>query len=285
MKKSRLIRTSACVLAALTLSGCQGILGKLGFSGKGERPTEAAAPIFGEDELEQGRLALKAGYPAAAIQQFRLAALNEAAAPEAFNGLGVAYARLGRADLAERYFQTALSMDSANPKFAANLERFYNSPLGQSARALAMRQQEAQATLAAAAEAAEAQGLIEPAATPERRGAVTIERPAVQLTRSSARELQIATRTPAKEGDGSGEMATVAVRNSAAPASAAADAPRANNGAVPGRARISLLGTRGSPESYPVRIQLARPQTSGATRPRAASYPVRIPLGQADRSE
>src|SRR3546814_9961813 len=63
-------------------------------------------------------------------------------AAEAYNGLGVAYAKLGRADLAERYFKMALSMDGTNPRFAANLDRFYNSPLGNSSRALAMRAKE-----------------------------------------------------------------------------------------------------------------------------------------------
>src|SRR3546814_13341744 len=85
---------------------------------------------------------LRAGHPANAIQQFRLAALDPGSAAEAFNGLGVAYAKLGRADLAERYFKMALSMDGTNPRFAANLDRFYNSPLGNSSRALAMRAKE-----------------------------------------------------------------------------------------------------------------------------------------------
>src|SRR3546814_14347739 len=104
---------------------------------------------------------LRAGHPANAIQQFRLAALDPGSAAEAFNGLGVAYARLGRADLAERYFRMALSMDGANPRFAANLERFYNSPLANSSRALAMREQEAEAAVARVADAAQQQGLLE----------------------------------------------------------------------------------------------------------------------------
>src|SRR3546814_1026109 len=104
MTVKNMLRGASCIAVAISLSGCQSFISALGFGPKdGPRRAEASAPIFGSEELEKGRTALRAGYPANAIQQFRMAALNPDSAPEAYNGLGVAYARLGRADLAERY--------------------------------------------------------------------------------------------------------------------------------------------------------------------------------------
>src|SRR3546814_7754482 len=124
-----------------------------------------------------------------------MAALNPDAAPEAYNGLGVAYARLGRADLAERYFKMALSMEGTNPRFAANLERFYNSPLANSSRALAMRAKEDEETVARVADAAQQKGLLETAPTPERqaerRGPVTLERTAVSVRRTDRKSTSL----------------------------------------------------------------------------------------------
>lgn len=281
---NKAIRVSTCVLAALTLSGCQGFLHSFAFNKKAER-VEAPAAVFGQEELEQGRLALKSGHPARAIQQFRMAALNQETAPDAFNGLGVAYAKLGRADLAERYFKAAVTMDSSNPKFAANLDKFYRSPLGTSAMALAMRQKEAAAQLAAAEKAAKEQGLLEQEVAVERRGAVTLEKPAVTLARTSNRELRIATRSPGAEAGDRQTLPTVAIRNPTPAkdeeaieqaADTAEDKP-AKKAAPP---RISMLGMTASSDSYPVRIRLAKPDSSGAKQLRSRSYPVRIPLGR-----
>jgi len=289
------IRLTTCVIAAFALSGCQGFVDKFSFGGKGAQRAEASAAVFGNDELENGRAALKAGYPAAAIQQFRMAALNEDVAADAFNGLGVAYAKLGRADLAERYFKMAVSLDGSNPKFAANLDRFYNSALGNSVRALAMRKKEAEAQLAAVAADAEARGLLDPVAVTDRRGAVTLERPAVNLTRTSGRELMIATRTGGSGNQKEGTLPTVAIRNPAAVQADSASPDAATDTAdkkeerASGPARISMLGSVGAAESYPVRIKLAKPNAQGTTRPSvrttARSYPLRIPLGQNSSSE
>lgn len=286
-----LTRIATCVLAATALSGCQSFLGALNFGGdKVQRADAQSGPVFGEEELEKGRLALRAGYAANAIQQFRMAALNEATAPDAFNGMGVAYARLGRADLAERYFKMALTLDSANPKYAANLDRFYNSPLGNSARALAMREKEAAATLAAAEKAAEQEGLLEAPETTERRGAVTLERPRVQLTRTSKREITLATRE--SEEKQRGAMPVVAVRNPAKPKLEEADAtsetaaPEKDEAPKQSSKRISMLGASGEASSYPVRISLVKPGSSSkSSQPRRAGYPLRVALGPASSSE
>lgn len=286
MSKSTMIRFVACAAVAMSLSGCQGIWNTLGFGGPKDeaRRADASQPLFGAEELEQGRLALKAGNPARAIQQFRLATMDENSAADAFNGLGVAYAKLGRADLAERYFKMALSLDSSNPKFAANLDRFYNSPLGTSARAFAMREREAQAVLANAEAAAAEQGLLAQTeqATVERRGAVTLERPAVSIARRTGNELRIATQQNTATAQGS--TPSVASRN---PASVAADgtAAETKKPSAVRNSQISMAGAAKGAQSYPARITLGRPDSRGQTAVRGQGYPLRIALTSAQSSD
>lgn len=286
------LRIAVCTLAAFSLSGCQSFVSALGFGPKDSKSqrAEASTSVFGQDELEQGRLALKAGYPANAIKLFRLAALDEASAPDAFNGLGVAYAKLGRADLAERYFKMAVSLDGTNPKFAANLDRFYNSALGNSQRALAMREKEAQQQLAAAAQAAEAQGLLEaPVEAVERRGALTIEKAPTRMTRLSNREIRLTTTTTTQENRG-GAFAAVDVRNpvkkvveeaKATEDTEAVDAAPAGNKPT----EISMIGNLGKERSYPVRISLTKPQTGKAAPTPRRNYPLRVALSPSQVSE
>lgn len=292
-------RIAACTVAALALSGCQSFLGALNFGNQNKGVQHASADtgaVFGSDELEAGRAALKAGHVGVAIEQLRLAALNEETAPDAFNALGVAYAKLGRADLSERYFKMALALDSANPKFAANLQRFYNSPLGNSARALAMRQKEADAMLASAEQAAAAQGLTEAAAQSETRGALTLVKPGVTMTRMTNREISIATRGGDNVTEARGGMPTVAIRNPAKPAPAAlqesaepVEAKAEIEAAAAKRSvkQISMLGASGGSTSYPVRISMVKPSTSRATtaRARGSAYPLRIAINSAATGE
>lgn len=278
MKNSAKI--SACVLAALTLSGCQGILSAFNLGGQKQYRAEANAQVFGQDELEQGRAALKAGYPAAAIKQFRLAALDEETAPDAFNGLGIAYARIGRADLAERYFKMAVTLDSSNAKFTANLDNFYNSPLGTSARALAMRQKEVDEALAAAEHAAQVEGLLASFVEPGQRGVVALENTPARLTRTSTHELRITTRSDEGENRSQASLPSVAVRN---PAKADGDeSSDIRTQRVP--AEISMVGGVGQPETYPIRIKLTKPAASGKNRPAPARpvYPLRIALSPSE---
>ena len=112
-------------LASTLLGGCQSLFGS---SAKLEvRPagvqTEASAAIA----LEEGRRHLAQGELGSAIAALRTASLDPATAPSAHNALGVAYAMLGRGDLAERYFRQAVDEDPADPRFSANLSRFYAS--------------------------------------------------------------------------------------------------------------------------------------------------------------
>ncbi len=115
----------ALLLAAGTaLAGCQSLFGN---SSQASFNADASSPA-GEEaafavSLEEGRAYLKQGRIAAAIGAFKVAQLGRDTRAEATNGLAVAYARLGRQDLARRYFAAAARLDPGNPVFAANLAR------------------------------------------------------------------------------------------------------------------------------------------------------------------
>lgn len=98
------------------------------------KANQAAArllPVSGNADLAMGRQALADGQYGTAIAALRFARLDPACSAEATNALGVAYARIGRDDLAERYFREALALAPDDRRFAANLARFEQ---GRSAR-------------------------------------------------------------------------------------------------------------------------------------------------------
>jgi tetratricopeptide (TPR) repeat protein len=107
------------------LGGCQSFpLTSWMFKGKrpaAEQRIELAGNTAGA--LEEGRAQLREGNISAAVASFRIALLDASSRAEASNGLGVAYARLGRHDLADRYFQGAISAEPENSKYVANLLR------------------------------------------------------------------------------------------------------------------------------------------------------------------
>lgn len=78
------------------------------------------------DALAEGRALLKLGQNANAISAFRAALRDQPENGDAYNGLAIAYDRIGRKDLAQRYFELALSFDPENPRFRANLARLFN---------------------------------------------------------------------------------------------------------------------------------------------------------------
>lgn len=126
--------TRALVVIALVapLGGCNSFLG-IHFARQAPRAAPAAAPAPAlaantESATAAGRRQLTDGQTGLAIESFQRAmAAGEPIAP-AVNGLGVAYARLERFDLAQRYFQQAIASDPANSHYADNLARLMRSP-------------------------------------------------------------------------------------------------------------------------------------------------------------
>ncbi|PKB14524.1 hypothetical protein B0I00_2114 [Novosphingobium kunmingense] len=78
---------------------------------------------------DAGRRALNEGSAGLAIEAFTRAVTSGEAPAPAFNGLGVAYARIGRVDLAQRYFERAAQVDPADTRYQTNLARLLRSPL------------------------------------------------------------------------------------------------------------------------------------------------------------
>lgn len=122
---NRDIRIIPLLALALGIAGCQSPLLKgLGFSsGSSQSSGFNRANADGMLALEEGRVLLMQGQIAAAVASFRIAQLDPAAAPDAMNGLGVAYAKIGRTDLADRYFREALALRPSDDRFAANILR------------------------------------------------------------------------------------------------------------------------------------------------------------------
>lgn len=116
--------------------GCMALLGGCQIMGPRQvAKTEPVASTAAEQAVAvatvwtaAGRTHLLAQRNGLAIEAFnRAIAQGEPAAP-ALNGLGVAYSRLGRTDVAYRFFSQAVRAEPENPVFARNLVRLTNSP-------------------------------------------------------------------------------------------------------------------------------------------------------------
>lgn len=106
--------------ASAMLGGCASMSSFFSFRWVKHEPRMArahAAPAF----LALGKQELDNGAYGSAIESFRLALATGENQAEALNGIGVAYAQLGRADVAETLFLQAQRRDPDNPRFARNL--------------------------------------------------------------------------------------------------------------------------------------------------------------------
>lgn len=120
MKK--LTTVAILAIAPLSLSACSSITTP-NDSQSAENASGASLDEYFADQLEAGRTHLANGRVSAAINAFRQARMHRDYAADAANGLAVSYARIGREDLAERYFREAIALAPGNEKFARNLAR------------------------------------------------------------------------------------------------------------------------------------------------------------------
>jgi Tfp pilus assembly protein PilF len=111
-------------VAAVPLGGCS-LFGKTNSFAQKAEARQLKAEDFAQARLAAGREALDKRHWAEAIMAFRDAQRTPRLAAQAHNGMGVAYAELGRADIAERYFLLAIAAAPEDRRFAANLSRLY----------------------------------------------------------------------------------------------------------------------------------------------------------------
>ena len=127
-------RFAVCVIGVACLSGCGGLFGS-----KQSRVSEVSdvdvAAVYHDyavEQLENGRQLISRGAYANALQPLRKASADPETAPAAYNAIGVAYVKLGREDVATRFFSLALVLDPENPTIVANFRKFKDQLAGKS---------------------------------------------------------------------------------------------------------------------------------------------------------
>ncbi len=123
-------KLTLAIALSLPLGACSSIFGShtAARSTQQLQPAENAAPKLALGSTDEGRAHLGAGRVGLAIEAFQRALSSGEPVAPALNGMGVAYARLGRSDAAKRFFEQASAMEPANEKFAANLVNLMRSP-------------------------------------------------------------------------------------------------------------------------------------------------------------
>lgn len=120
----RSIQIVFLITGAVTVSGCQILHSNSARLQAGLRiPQQPEPRSYALQQLEVGRAALIAHNYATAVAAFRNSALEPDLAAASHNGLAIAYAGMGRNDLAERYFDEAIVENPANRRYADNLLR------------------------------------------------------------------------------------------------------------------------------------------------------------------
>lgn len=231
------------VAFGLSLGGCQMLgLGGSMASASTEQMRTGISADFGAQQLEEGRRALVEGRTADAIGSFMLARTFPEQSAAAFNGLAVSYSRLGRTDLAERFFQTAIAMAPSEERFRTNLAVFYsrNGSLRQSAPEMALAPVE-QAPLAAPV------AVVAEAPRPVRAlgGGLTVQSPPAHVQRVSLNEVRVS-----------------------------GPATRSASAASRGGHRAVINVGASQAQEYPIRITLA----DAPPRRGRSGYPVRVDL-------
>lgn len=199
--------------------------------------------------LDEGRAQLRDSNLSAAAALLRVAQQDPALRAEASNALGVTYARLGRDDLAERYFRAAIDIAPSDQRFAANLLRL------------------------------QAQGLSIPPKSRDVQLVSTVERPSAgNATKPALTEMTIAAANPVESTRGFTFIHTRTDTGSKPPVlvamttddKATTSKVRQDTAAVESTAN-EVSAKPASKSIYPVRIDLAQTQSKSV-------YPLRFQL-------
>ncbi|WP_194954698.1 tetratricopeptide repeat protein [Sphingopyxis solisilvae] len=113
-------------LGAIALAGCS-----FGPQLRTALPTVRSVPVLAglspTESLARARSYLGSKQYGLAIELFRAAGKDPALELDSLNGLAIAYDAIGRADLAETYFEKALALRSDDPRTRRNLAAFYQA--------------------------------------------------------------------------------------------------------------------------------------------------------------
>ena len=123
--------TATAITLAIPLGGCAS-LGNFGFRSADTQRAENVRIDLSDyfaSRLADGRAHLRAGRFASAADAFRQASYHPRTAAEAANGLGIAYDRMGRADLAKVQFEKAVGLAPEEARYNRNLAKFEGKEL------------------------------------------------------------------------------------------------------------------------------------------------------------
>ncbi|MFM5948352.1 MAG: tetratricopeptide repeat protein [Novosphingobium sp.] len=129
MPVSRL-RVVLLIGSSLLMGGCQMLQSRNARLEAGIRiPSQAEPREYASQQFELGRSGIETRNYASAIAAFRNSAMEPEFAAASFNGLAIAYAGIGRNDLAERYFRQAIAADPGSDRYRSNLAKLEKSRL------------------------------------------------------------------------------------------------------------------------------------------------------------
>ena len=226
----------------IALGGCQ-LLGNLHLTRNShDRANSAEVAITSGAVVAEGRTHLREGRAGLAIEAFNRALASGQDPAASFNGLGVAYARLGRTDLAFRFFKKATLSEPENAAYARNLIRLVDSP---------------QFALAMMSQAAPVAAVTSPALPAAQVRAALIPG---QLQRDGNRQFTLTTLPPVD-----------AVNGTARRTAAAADCPRGKTRVVRPCAAVALPRVA---SRRPAEVAIAVPSANPALGSAATAAPV-----------
>lgn len=265
MTKTRIAKVALATGLLALLGGCQ----SFPMTGQQFTSLEAGkvdASSYFAQRLADGRRHLQANRPAAAITAFRQASYDPELRAEAYNGMAIAYDRLGRADLAEELFIAAVRLSPSNDRYSANLALFGERQMRQIEEALAQSPTD-----------------LSPDSLGEQAAAPPLEAlPAERLRRVSDREIELV--VPSTTENAGAQLAnarvpSITVGRQADEARGDRDYP-VRVALDPGRVAAAGETATGRSNADNRRTGVRWAWTPGPRRNHA--YPVRIPLSSSD---
>lgn len=234
------------VATAPLLAGCSSLFGghhhQLGARAEQWMQYASEPAGYAAAQIAEGRQALQDAQYGQAIIAFRNAQRFPETAAAAANGLGVAYAQIGRSDVAEHYFELAVSQAPDDRRFSANLERL-------------RYQLAAQQTIVSIkpALAGEAPAMIAAFPGTAARAGIRVEAPAARIARVSEAEVRLA---PKDAESADLRRRAPAAAPAAAVVATSAQPDRRRNPNYPIRVELtpSAMADAGDKPAYPVRI-------------------------------